>query len=88
MMLENKNVSKVIRKYDARIIEVNPTYSAVEKTGITDNILSLYNDLNNLGVVLQFVRSGRISITRSRVEKLDTYLAEREQQRLHNDAQM
>ncbi len=88
MMLENKNVSKVIRKYDARIIEVNPTYSAVERTGTTDNILSLYNDLNNLGVVLQFVRSGRISITRSRVEKLDTYLAEREQQRLFNDSQI
>lgn len=85
MMLENKKVSKIIRKYDARIIEVNSTYAAVEKTGVTDTILSLYDELNSLGVVFQFVRSGRISITRSRVEKLDTYLAEREKQRKCNN---
>ena len=81
LMLENKKVSKIIRKYDARIIEVNSTYAAVEKTGVTDIIMALYDELNSLGVVFQFVRSGRISITRSRVEKLDTYLAERERQR-------
>lgn len=81
VMLDNKNVGKIIRKYDARIIEVNTVYAAVEKTGVTDVILSLYEELNNLGAVLQFARSGRICITRSRVEKLDTYLAERENQR-------
>jgi acetolactate synthase-1/3 small subunit len=53
----------------------------VEKTGITADILSLYDNLNQLGVVLQFVRSGRIAITKSRVEHLDEYLAERERER-------
>jgi hypothetical protein len=35
--------------------------------------------------VLQFVRSGRITITRSRVEHLDEYLAEREKERNEED---
>jgi len=62
-------------------VEVNPTYSAVEKTGRTEEILSLYDDLNKLGVVRQFARSGRICITRGTREQLDDYLAERERER-------
>lgn len=83
LMLKNREVSKVVRKHDAKIVEVNTTYATVEKTGVTDDILSLYKSLNKLGVVLQFVRSGRIAITKSRVEHLDEYLAEREQERRH-----
>ena len=81
IMLDNKEVSRVVRLHDAKIVEVNPTYSTIEKTGITDDILSLYESLNKLGAVLQFVRSGRICITKSRVEHLDTYLAKRELER-------
>lgn len=82
MMLENSCVSKIVRLHDARIVEVNPTYATVEKTGITEDILSLYNGLNKLGVVLQFVRSGRICITKSCIEQLDRYLEVREKERL------
>lgn len=81
MMLENKQVSKIVRLHDARIVEVNPTYSTIEKTGITEDILSLYRGLNELGVVLQFVRSGRICITKSCIEQLSKYLSERESHR-------
>ena len=81
VMLDNKEVSRVVRLHGAKIVEVNPTYSTIEKTGITDDILSLYESLNELGAVLQFVRSGRICITKSRVEHLDTYLAKRELER-------
>ena len=81
VLLDNHDVSKVVRQHGAKIIEVNPTYSTIEKTGITDDVLSLYESLNELGAVLQFVRSGRISITKSRVEKLDSYLAKREAER-------
>lgn len=80
-LLSNKEVSKTVRLHDAQIVEVNGTYATVEKTGITADILSLYDHLNALGCVLQFVRSGRIAITKSHVEYLDNYLAEREQER-------
>jgi len=81
IMLEKKEVSKEIRFHGAHVVEVNPTYAIVEKTGITDDILHLYESLSKLGCVLQFVRSGRIAITKSYIEHLDTYLAEREKRR-------
>lgn len=81
MVLANKEISRLVRLHDARIVEVNPTYTTVEKTGITDDILSLFHKLDDLGCVLQFVRSGRIAITKSCVERLDQYLTQREEER-------
>ena len=80
-MLENPEVCHIVRQHGARIVEVNPTYSAIEKTGMTEDILKLYEDLNRLGVVLQFARSGRICITKGTREMLDAYLAEREKEK-------
>jgi len=80
-MLENPEICRVVRHHGARIVEVNPTYAAVEKTGTTEDILSLFENLNSMGAVLQFARSGRICITRGTREQLDDYLAEREQER-------
>ncbi len=77
MMLENPDVSRIVRMHGARIVEVNPTYSIIEKKGMTEDILQLFERLNELGVVLQFVRSGRIAVTKSKVERLDLYLQER-----------
>lgn len=81
LILENPFVSQILRTHGARIVEVNPTYSIIEKKGMTEDILSLFHKLNALGVVLQFVRSGRIAVTKSPVEKLDKYLEEREKLR-------
>ena len=81
IMLNNPEISRIIRHHDAKIVEVNPVYATVEKTGVTHDIISLFDLLNKEGAVLQFVRSGRICITRSRVEHLDTYLAKREEER-------
>ena len=53
-MLENPDVCHIIREHGARIVEVNPTYTAIEKTGRTEDILSLFHALNELGVVRQF----------------------------------
>jgi len=80
-MMKNREVSSLVRSYDARIIEVNSTYSVVEITGFTDEIIALFDKLQKLDCVLQFVRSGRICITKSRVEHLDEYLAVREAKR-------
>ena len=81
MILENKDVSRIVRMHGARIVEVNPTYSIIEKKGMTEDILSLFQELNALGVVLQFVRSGRIAVTKSTTERLDKYLEEMERLR-------
>ena len=80
-MLDNPDVCRIVREHGASIVEVNPTYTAIEKTGHTGEILSLFEALNNLGVVRQFARSGRICITRGTREQLDDYLAEREKEK-------
>lgn len=75
-------ISKVIRRYNASIVEVNPVYSIVKKTGMSDEISALYSELQSLGCVLQFVRSGRVAITKGCVERVNEYLAEREKNHL------
>jgi len=82
VMLKNPDVGRMVRFHNARIIEVNNTYTVVEITGITNDILSLFDTLKAMDCVLQFVRSGRICITKSRVEHLDEYLAVREAKRI------
>ena len=67
-----------MRRYNARVVEVNPTFSALEKDGTTEDITSFYDELQQLGCVLQFVRSGRIALTKSCVERVNEFLAERE----------
>ncbi len=79
VMLANKAVSRAVRMHGARIVEVNPTYSIVEMKGTTEEIMSLYQSLHELGAVLQYVRSGRIAVTKSHVETLNKYLRGREQ---------
>lgn len=82
VMLSTPQVCSIVRQFSARIVEVNPTYATIEKTGITSDILGLFDGLNAIqDCVLQFVRSGRIAITKSRIEHLDEYLAEREVRR-------
>jgi acetolactate synthase-1/3 small subunit len=78
--MQNPEVSKTIRHYEARITEVNPTYIIVMKSGRTDNIISLYRELNEFGCVLQYTRSGRIAVTRGTQEQVSEFLDERERQ--------
>ena len=73
----NPEASKVIRRYSAHIVEVNPTFSIVEMVGMSDDITSLYQELKQLNCVLQFVRSGRIAVSTSCFERVNEYLASR-----------
>ena len=78
VLLDNPEVSHTIRKHNARMMEVNPTYSTVLLTGLTDDITDLYSRLNSFGCLLQYTRSGRIAVTRSFEESVSEYLEERE----------
>ncbi|MBM6759190.1 acetolactate synthase small subunit [Bacteroides mediterraneensis] len=75
----NPEASKVIRRYSAHIVEVNPTFSIVEMVGMSADITSLYQELKQLNCVLQFVRSGRIAVSTSCFERVNEYLAHREE---------
>ena len=75
----NPLASKVIRRHSAHIVEVNPVFSIVEKNGISEDITALYEELQELDCVLQFVRSGRVAITTSNFERVNEYLDYREE---------
>ena len=45
---------------------------------MTEEIISLYNELQKTGCMLQYVRSGRIAITKSCVERVNGFLEARE----------
>ena len=78
IVLNNPEISRTIRRFDAHIIEVNPTYTIVMKHGITEDIISLFRALDTFGCVLQYTRSGRIAVTRGMQEQVSQFLEERE----------
>ncbi len=78
LVLQNPEISRTIRRHDATMTEVNPTYVIVMKSGNTNDILSLYRSLNDFGCVLQYTRSGRIAVTRSTQEQVSEFLKQRE----------
>ena len=79
-VLDNPNISRTIRKQEATITEVNPTYVIVMKSGMTEDIMNLFYALNEYDCVLQYTRSGRIAVTRSTTEEVSKYLEQRAQE--------
>jgi acetolactate synthase-1/3 small subunit len=72
-LLQSDELETLIRKHNARILEVTPDYTAIEKTGHKDETQQLFDDMKNFEV-MQFTRSGRVAITRARRERLSEYL--------------
>lgn len=83
-VLADPEISRLIRKADARIIEVNPTFCSVMMSGVTEEITGLYYALDKHNCLLQYTRSGRIAITRSTVEEVSDFLDMQEKNRKTN----
>lgn len=73
-LLSGNVIYNVVKTHNARILEVNPEYIVLEKTGHKTEINELFNHLEPYGV-LQFARSGRVAITKQ-VKELNSYLME------------
>lgn len=80
-LLDNAEIERMVRKYNAIILEVNRDYTVVEKSGLTEETQALFEELNHTGGLLQFVRSGRIAISKSPIERVSTFIREQEQRR-------
>ncbi len=81
ILLNNPEVSRTIRRHDARMMEVNPTYSTVLLAGLTEDVTDLYACLDEFGCLLQYSRSGRIAVTRSFDEPVSDYLYQQEKKK-------
>lgn len=76
ILLDNPEVSRTIRRLNAYMMEVNPTYSIVQYAGKSEDLMELSDRLTAFGCLLQYSRSGRIAVTRSKEEPITAYLNE------------
>lgn len=74
-LLASNTLEQIIRKHNARILEVMPEYTVIEKTGHCEETQALFDVLTEFGVK-QFTRSGRVAVTRLSEELLTNYLKE------------
>ncbi len=68
------SIENLIRQYNIRILEMNDTFVVFLKSGHYNETQQLFEELSNTIGVLQFIRSGRIAITKSKVERLSDML--------------
>jgi acetolactate synthase I/III small subunit len=73
-LMSGNIIDNIVRAHHSRILEVSPEYIVLEKTGHKSEITELLKQLEPYGV-LQFVRSGRVAITKQ-VKELSSYLKE------------
>lgn len=74
-LLDEKNLEKIIRRHNARILEITREYTVLEKSGHSDETEALFEELKNYDI-RQFVRSGRVAITKSPNEYVTMFLEE------------
>ena len=76
-LYDSDQIEELVRKSGARILEITREFTVIEKTGHKEETQELFEALNQFGV-LQFIRSGRIAITRDPIERLSEFLRERD----------
>ncbi len=75
LFIQLASVEELIRKYNARILHINEDCVVLEKNGHYEETQALFRELSESIGVLQFIRSGRIAITKSKKERLSDMLA-------------
>jgi acetolactate synthase-1/3 small subunit len=76
-LYDSDQIEELVRKAGARILEITREFTVIEKSGHKEETQELFEALNQFGV-LQFIRSGRIAITRDPIERLSEFLKERD----------
>ena len=66
---QSGTVDMIVREWNARIIEMNPSYVVVEKTGTRENIDTMRAELESKGLLTEFTRSGSVVLHREPVEE-------------------
>ena len=67
LLFEEKEIQNIIKHSNSRIVTVNKEFFVLEKTGRDHEIKDLYDKLSTYGI-MQFVQSGRVSISKSEME--------------------
>ena len=63
LLFEEPQIQNIIKESNARIVTVNKEFFVIEKSGRKEEVELLYRELKPFGI-LQFTRSGRISVSK------------------------
>ena len=67
LLFEERQIQNIIKESNARIVTVNKEYFVLEKSGRSEELEKLHKELSKFGI-LQFVKSGRIAVTKEAME--------------------
>ena len=74
-LMNSLEIENLVRNSGARILEITPDYTVIEKTGYKTETQDLFQKLDQYGVT-QFTRSGTVAVTKNPKELLTEYLNE------------
>ena len=63
LLFEERQIQNIIKESNSRIVTVNKDFFVLEKSGKKEEIVKLYNQLSEFGI-MQYTRSGRIAVTK------------------------
>ena len=63
LLTDNDDIQRIINNSQTRIIHLNKKFFVLERSGNKEEIEELFHTLDQYGI-MQFVRSGRIAITK------------------------
>ena len=67
LLFEERQIKNIIKDSNARIVTVNKAFFVLEKSGRRNEIELLHRELSVFGI-MQFVRSGRIAVTKDEMK--------------------
>lgn len=67
LLFEERDIQNIIKESNARIVTVNKEFFVLEKSGRRAEVELLHRELSAYGI-MQFVRSGRIAVTKEPME--------------------
>ena len=65
LLFDERQIQNIIKESNARIVTVNKKFFVLEKSGRKSEVELLYRELSAFGI-MQFVRSGRIAVTKKK----------------------
>ncbi|MEG0252723.1 MAG: acetolactate synthase small subunit [Muribaculaceae bacterium] len=79
-LLNEQNLEAIIRRHNARILEITREYTVIEKTGHSEETEALFAELKTYDI-RHFVRSGRVAVTKSPQEYVTMFIDEQAQRK-------
>ena len=67
LLFDERQIQNIIKESNARIVTVNKEFFVLEKSGRRNEIELLHRELSAFGI-MQFVRSGRIAVTKDEMK--------------------